>query len=170
VGTPSVIAVDPQKCTGCRICELACSVHNYGEVNPVRARIFVVRDESGGLVSTIPVVCRQCEDALCERLCPARALERDTTTGAIVVVEERCLGCRTCVVTCPFGAPAVDPQLGIAQKCDLCGGDPTCVRVCPNQALVLVPPEEESLRRRRGEAERYLAALRDTPVPASGKE
>lgn len=162
----SAVAADPEKCTGCRTCELACSLRNYAEVAPSRARIFIVRDETGGLVATTPVVCHQCEEALCALLCPADALVRDDSTGAVVVAARRCLGCRTCVVACPYGAPSVDPQLGITQKCDLCGGEPTCVRVCPNQALELVPADDERLHPPAAGG-RYLAALIDAATAAS---
>ena len=158
----TVLTVAAEKCTGCRLCELACSVRNYGESNPVRARVYVVRDESEGLVGTVPVVCQQCVEPLCVELCPATALSRSDETGAVVVDTDRCLGCRTCVQVCPFGAPSVDRVLGAAQKCDLCDGDPTCVKFCPTGALTAVPEDEEALRLRRSRAEAYLEHLRDT--------
>lgn len=155
----SVITVDVEKCTGCRTCEVVCSLKNYGECNPSRARISIVRDERDGLISTIPVVCQQCAEPLCLELCPAQAISRDPQTNAVVVGEEKCIGCRTCVQVCPYGAPFVDPRTGTSQKCDLCGGDPTCVKWCPNDALHFVPADEEGLRRRRTGATKYLELL-----------
>ncbi|MCL5735724.1 MAG: 4Fe-4S dicluster domain-containing protein [Actinobacteria bacterium] len=155
----SVINVDIEKCTGCRTCELACSLHNYGECNPSRSRIFVVRDQDEGLITTVPVVCQQCEKPLCLNMCPAQAISRDPETHAVVIDEDKCLGCRTCVYVCPFGAPSVDPRLGVAQKCDLCGGSPSCVAICPKKALSYVGAEEESLRRKRTRVERYLSVI-----------
>jgi len=165
-----VLAVAAEKCTGCRICELACSVRNYGEANPVRARIYVVRDEREGLVGTVPVVCQQCVEPLCVELCPATALSRNDETGAVVVDTDRCLGCRTCVQVCPFGAPSVDRRLGAAEKCDLCDGAPICAEFCPTGALMVVAAEEEAERLRRTRAGAYLDYLRDAARRAGPAE
>jgi anaerobic carbon-monoxide dehydrogenase iron sulfur subunit len=157
----SVIAVDVEKCTGCRMCEIACSLRNYNECNPARARIHVVRTRNGAISTTVPVLCRQCAAPLCVSLCPAQALRRDAHTNAIVVDKDKCVGCRTCVYVCPFGGPAVDPALGISQKCTLCDGDgePMCVQVCAKGALTYVSAEEDGLRRKRSVTEKYLEHL-----------
>lgn len=165
-----VLTVAAEKCTGCRLCELACSVRNYSEADPARARVYVVRDECEGLVGTIPVVCQQCVDPLCVELCPATALSRDGETGAVVVDVDRCLGCRSCVQVCPFGAPSVDRRLGVTQKCDLCDGDPTCAKFCPTGALTAVPADEEAQRLRRSRAGAYLEHLRDTGQAAGAAD
>lgn len=154
------MVVDVERCTGCRCCEFACSLRNYQECNPSRARIYVVRSQTDGVITTIPVTCQQCENPLCLEMCPARALSRSAKTHAVVVDQDQCLGCRTCVEVCPFGAPSVDPRTGKAEKCDLCDGDPTCVKVCSQQALSFVPAEEESLHRKRSGVEKYLEHLR----------
>jgi anaerobic carbon-monoxide dehydrogenase iron sulfur subunit len=154
------VTVDVEKCVGCRICEMACSLHNSGECNPSRARIFVVRSEDDGALTTVPVLCQQCEDPLCVAMCPATALSRSAATHAVVVDPDKCLGCRTCVEVCPFGGPSVDPRTGKSEKCDLCDGDPTCVKVCPESAVTFVSAEEESIHRKRTGAEKYLEHLR----------
>lgn len=155
-----VINVNPENCTGCRLCEFACSVRSYGQSNPSRARIYVVVGEADGRLACVPVLCQQCVDPLCMRLCPAQALHRHPDTNAVVVDANLCLGCRTCVEVCPFGAPSVDPRLGICQKCTLCDGDPACVRICPNEALVFVSEEEAGQQRKRSGVERYLNYLK----------
>jgi carbon-monoxide dehydrogenase iron sulfur subunit len=154
------ITVVVEKCVGCRICELACSLKNYKECNPSRARIFVVRDEDDGALTTIPVLCQQCEDPLCVAMCPATALSRHPKTHAVVVDQDRCLGCRTCVEVCPFGGPSVDPRTGKSEKCTLCDGDPACVKLCPESAIVFLSAEEESIHHKRAGAEKYLEHLR----------
>lgn len=153
------LTVDVENCTGCRCCEFACSLRNYQECNPSRARIYVVRSQVDGVVTTVPVTCQQCEDPLCVAMCPASALSRSAETRAVVVDADKCLGCRTCVEVCPFGAPSVDPRTGKAEKCDLCGGDPVCVKVCSQQALTFIDAEEEGLRRKRSGVEKYLDHL-----------
>lgn len=158
----STISVNLERCTGCRTCEIACSLHNYGECNPARARIFIVRTQRDGVVTTVPVVCQQCAKPLCLDLCPSQAITRDVRTNALVVNETRCLGCRTCVLVCPFGASSVDPRIGTAQKCDLCGGDPRCVEVCPREALTFVKSDEEAIRRKRAAVGTYVQYLSES--------
>ncbi|MCL5942843.1 MAG: 4Fe-4S dicluster domain-containing protein [Actinobacteria bacterium] len=154
------LLVEPEKCTGCRTCELFCSLRNFGEVNPARARIHVVRSQEDNIITTVPVVCQQCEDPLCMAMCPAGALSRNLETNAVVVDHDKCLGCRTCVQVCPFGAPSVDPRTGKSEKCDLCGGEPVCVKFCSQEALKFVTAEEESMTRKRDMVDKYVEHLR----------
>ena len=154
------LLVEPEKCTGCRTCELFCSLRNFGEVNPARARIHVVRSQEDNIITTVPVVCQQCEDPLCMAMCPAGALSRNLETNAVVVDHDKCLGCRTCVQVCPFGAPSVDPRTGKSEKCDLCGGDPICVKFCSQEALKFVTAAEESMTRKRDMVDKYVEHLR----------
>ncbi len=165
----SRLVVEPERCTGCRNCELFCSLKNFGEVNPARARIHIVREHTDNIITTVPVVCRQCEEALCLEMCPAGALSRDLKTYAVVVDPDKCLGCRTCVEVCPFGAPSVDPRTGKMEKCDLCGGDPTCVKYCSQFAIKYVTAEEESMTRKRDMKEKYLEQLRAASVPGTAR-
>jgi anaerobic carbon-monoxide dehydrogenase iron sulfur subunit len=154
------IVVDVERCVGCRCCEYACSTKNYGECNPARSRIFAVRSVVDGTIAAVPVVCQQCEDPLCVAMCPVTALSRDEGTHAVVVDADRCLGCRTCVEVCPFGAPSVDPRTGTSEKCTLCEGDPTCVKVCAFDAIKYMPATEESIHLKRSQVERYLDHVR----------
>ncbi len=128
-----VITTDPAACTGCRLCELACSLHLDPTARPAQARLAVIRLEERGV--HVPEVCRHCAVPPCAVSCPVEALVRDEDTGAVVLVEEVCIGCRTCVQACPFGVIGVDPDRGTIIKCDLCGGEPACVSVCPTGAL-----------------------------------
>lgn len=127
------IMIDPDKCTGCKICELACSFIKEREFNPVKSRINVLSWHRTGL--SIPTVCLQCDEAFCEKACPTGALSRNTDTGAVVVNEDRCVGCRLCTIACPIGAISIHPEKRNAIKCDLCNGDPECVKECPKEAI-----------------------------------
>jgi anaerobic carbon-monoxide dehydrogenase iron sulfur subunit len=162
------LVVEPEKCRGCRYCEHVCSLKHYGEVNPARARIHVVISQKDEVIVNVPVVCQQCEDALCVQMCPAGALSRSQDTGAVVVSADKCLGCRTCVEVCPFGAPSVDPRTGISEKCNLCDGDPTCVKFCAFGALQFVDSEEESMVRRRDLMADYVRQLRSSGSAVAG--
>lgn len=152
----SKIVIDPTKCTGCRACEAVCSLSKWGECNPERAAIRNIRTEKNGLISTIPVLCQQCETPYCEAVCPVRAISRNEKTGALVVNEEKCLGCRRCVYSCPFGGCSVDVLKGVSVKCDLCGGDPNCVKMCSKDAIRYVKSEKIGVDRKRKGMEKYL--------------
>lgn len=130
---PYTLIVNPERCTGCRLCESVCSLHHEGECNPVRSRIRVIRSEEEGL--DIPVTCLHCEKAPCIEVCPSAALKRDPTTAAVLLDEGLCIGCKICITMCPFGAPSVDYVTKKVIKCDLCDGDPLCVRFCETKAI-----------------------------------
>jgi Fe-S-cluster-containing hydrogenase component 2 len=87
----------------------------------------------------IPVTCRQCEDAPCMAACPKDAIYRDTSLYRVMVDYSRCISCRMCVAACPFGAMGFDPHRQRVFKCDLCGGEPQCVRFCYPGALTYMP-------------------------------
>lgn len=145
-----VILVDPDKCTSCKQCEKVCSLKHGGECNPALSRIKVLRNEiMGQYFVTVPVLCQQCETPMCEEVCPTEAIYQDSETGASLVDEERCIGCRMCVISCPLGAIEVDPVKHTAFKCDLCGGDPECVKICMAGALTYVDKDKVGFIERR---------------------
>ncbi len=152
-----VLVVDPEKCTGCRLCEQVCSVWHEKTVNPYRARIKIVKWEMQGKV--MPMVCRQCDDAPCLEVCPMGAISKDSDTGVVSVDYDRCIGCRMCVSICPFGAMTYDFVDKKVMKCDLCGGDPQCVRFCDAGAIKFVPKVNTSQDTRRLAAEQAMAAI-----------
>lgn len=154
------VTVYPDKCTGCRTCESVCSLNKWGECNPDRAAIRNIRTEENGLVSTIPVLCQQCENPICQAVCPANAISRNEITGAMVVNPNKCIGCRRCVYSCPFGGITVDPIMGVSSKCDLCGGDPKCVKFCSKGALEFVEVGKISVDRKRKSSKKYLDFLK----------
>ncbi len=139
------IVLDPTKCVGCRVCESMCSLANEGETNPAKARIKVVRNTMDSLIpNSIPVYCQQCERASCELVCPAHAISRNTA-GALIVDEEKCLGCKLCEIACPVGAITVSPEKHVAVKCNLCanaGGEPQCAKHCYREAIRVIPVEK----------------------------
>ena len=158
-----VLAVDYVKCTGCRSCELACSVFHVQASNPAKSAVRIVKLPKKGL--NVPVVCEQCEVPACANICPVQAISRDADTGAMVVNGDLCVGCRLCVVACPLGAVTLDRDRRRAIKCDLCGGDePWCVRFCEPGALTYTLPATVSLDKKRDVGRRLVAALSTRPV------
>ena len=134
-----VLAVDLNLCTGCRSCELRCAFKHQLECNPSNSRMRVVRFDLVGL--SVPLACFQCNEAICQEVCPTRAIQRDEKTDALVLKEEKCIGCRACTMACPFSALQVMPNRKVV-KCDLCEGDPYCVKYCETGAIQYVRIED----------------------------
>lgn len=132
------------RCTGCGLCQLACSFQFLGGYNPGRSllRIESAREN----LYHFPVVCSQCENAFCANVCPVKAISRDGRTGALIIDPETCVACGLCSEWCPIHMTHIDPDLKTAVKCDLCQGDPACVRACPTGALTIGYTTEDRKR------------------------
>ena len=129
-----LIEVSHSNCTGCRTCEMVCSLTHEQECSTAKSRIRIRRDEEFG--NNVISSCMHCADARCVESCATGALCRDADTGAVLVDKNLCIGCEVCVDACLLGALSMDREQGIAFKCDLCGGDPECVKWCNREALV----------------------------------
>jgi len=146
------IYVHEEYCVGCGLCEVYCAAsHSKYKNDVVKAfkktgrrplpRIFfeMRKPLSFGLQ------CRRCEEPECVKSCITGAMRQDPETGIIVNDENRCIGCWTCVVTCPYGMIRTDNSRKIALKCDFCidiGGEPACVANCPNEAICVADDAE----------------------------
>jgi carbon-monoxide dehydrogenase iron sulfur subunit len=141
-----VIVFDPDKCTGCRLCEIACSVKHEGLSNPPLSRVKILKRYEEAFV---PARCRQCEDPVCLIACPLGAISKDEVLGTIKVDHDKCRGCRVCVELCPYGGIYIHPRKRKAIACDLCEGDPLCVKVCSGKALLYVEEPDIVLKVKR---------------------
>lgn len=154
------IMIDLPKCTGCGICELACSLYHEKECNPEKSRCRVVRYEHDGILYSIPILCQQCEDPPCQMVCPTKAIQRKHADRSLTVDGRRCIGCKQCFTVCPFGCITIDPKIGRAVKCNLCEGDPKCVEFCPSGALSIVLPDKVSITKKRSIFDQYIESLK----------
>ena len=120
------------KCIGCSICQLACSLALTGGFNPRRARLDI-RHKNEHLYH-LPMVCSQCENAFCMQVCPVEAITR-SPEDVVQIDADQCIGCGLCAQYCPVDMVHLDQDTKKAVKCELCQGDPACVAACPTGAL-----------------------------------
>ena len=143
-----VLTVQAENCTGCHMCELACSSYKEGIFIPHRSRIWVVTNGLEGW--SRPAICLHCEDPACLNACEVGAIYKTKTPNGdtiIIIDPEECTGCKQCVEACPFGAIAFFDEFGII-KCDLCGGAPKCVDFCAYNCLNFVDLAEDAYQER----------------------
>ena len=162
-----VLVFDPHLCTGCMYCMTVCSTYHEGSTSLSKARLQIIRheghaltkiDEEDELIFAL-VGCQQCEDPICSIVCPVAAIGRDNATGSVNIDRAKCVGCRMCLMTCYFGAVSFNQKEKTVFKCDLCGGDPQCVKFCQPKALRFMPVEQASLPQRMKTATKIMACL-----------
>jgi Fe-S-cluster-containing hydrogenase component 2 len=149
------VMISRKKCTGCHMCELACSAWHEGAYRPTAARLRVECDPTSAEIRGF--TCLQTGCAKCEEACPEDAIGRREITlrptgvyaarkklgaevaGLILVVdEEKCTNCGDCYDACPYGVIGEHAGTGKAFKCDLCEGDPQCIAFCQNPHVLAV--------------------------------
>ena len=135
------VYVNEDWCIGCHLCEYNCAFANSGAKDmakalkgkPIYPRIHVEGDDR----ITYAVSCRHCVDPICVKSCIAGAIS--VKDGIVKIDENKCVGCLTWVLVCPYGSLAPGEN-GTMQKCELCTqnsfGEPACVKGCPNRAIV----------------------------------
>lgn len=153
------LVIQPEKCTGCRTCEMVCSMVHTKEFNPMRSRISVFNFEKAGF--STPIVCQQCSDAACMEICPVHAISKDQETGAMIVDHDKCIKCKMCTIACPFGATIYDWEMDVVAKCDFCHGKPQCAEFCPSGAISYQEPTEVNVLRRKSYAEKFRSVFEE---------
>jgi anaerobic carbon-monoxide dehydrogenase iron sulfur subunit len=143
------------RCLGCKSCEIACAVVHSEVGSLIEAiqqdvlphpRVQVLSmGESGELVrrKSLALQCRHCEEPACVEVCIAGGVIKDLETGRVTFDAERCVGCYSCIMVCPFGGVIRLKRQGIAVKCDGCPDleEPACVKACPTRALIVIEEE-----------------------------
>lgn len=156
-----IITFDSKKCVGCLNCELACAYENSlttceREESMIRVNHYI--DEH----AIIPMTCLHCEEAWCMNICPAGAISRVDSTGAVVINQDKCVGCKMCILACPYGSIHFDDRKLVSAKCNLCGGEPRCVEHCIAAALNYEEPEEYAERMRKRADRKMIENIKHT--------
>ncbi len=152
-----VLVADPLKCDGCKECEAACVLRHAGNRKIALKRIEVMGSGDGNFY--VPSTCRQCTEPPCMSVCPRNAISRDPNLDRVVIDTKQCVGCAMCVSACPTGSMAFAHDLGLPYKCDLCDGEPQCVRVCEKGALKYSASDRLHYPRIRESARTILGAF-----------
>jgi formate dehydrogenase iron-sulfur subunit len=142
-GEQFAFQVDMDRCTGCKACVTAC--HSLNGLDDQETWRFVGQLHGGSarepLLQTVTTACHHCVEPACLSGCPVVAYEKDPITGIVKHLDDQCIGCQYCTMTCPYDVPQYNPKQGIVRKCDMCsdrlsaGQAPACVQACPNEAI-----------------------------------
>ena len=144
--------ISPEKCIGCRSCELICSFHKNNEFNPKHSAVSVLSYEEAAV--SVPVMCMQCEDPSCMKVCPVHAISKNDC-GAISIDEKKCIVCKMCISACPLGNISFNSIEKKIVKCNLCDGDPQCEQFCPSGAIQYKEGTSANLNRKKVIAEKF---------------
>lgn len=173
---------DSSACIGCKTCQIACKNINDMPVGVILRRVYSYENgtwENAKLLSApsdlfaynVSVSCNHCASPACVENCPTGAMQKDPETGIVWNDHEVCIGCQTCVASCPYGAPSLNSASNLVSKCDFCkseiekGNDPACVAICPVRALEFGDLEE--LKAKYGEGDCEIEPLpSDTTGPS----
>jgi Fe-S-cluster-containing dehydrogenase component/DMSO reductase anchor subunit len=138
-GEQYAFAVDMDACTGCKACVTACHSLNGLDAGESWRRTTVLADSP----QTVTAACHHSVDPACLKGCPVDAYEKDPITGIVAHLDDQCIGCSYCTLTCPYEVPVFNQARGIVRKCDMCQGRltageaPACVQACPNGAITI---------------------------------
>lgn len=159
VGEQYAFEVDLDSCTGCKACVSACNNLNgldegeqWRAVTTVHGTTATCTAPAGPSVLTVTAACHHCVEPACLAGCPVDAYEKDPITGIVAHLDDQCIGCSYCTLTCPYEVPLYNADLGIVRKCDMCRGRlaegeaPACVQGCPNGAITITVVDVEVLR------------------------
>lgn len=144
-GQQYAFEVDLDACTGCKACVAACHSLNGLDEGESWRSVSMLRGVSADrpFQQTVTAACHHCVDPACLNGCPVDAYEKDPVTGIVSHLDDQCIGCGYCTLTCPYEVPVMNPARGIVRKCDMCkdrlaeNEAPACVQACPNGAITI---------------------------------
>ncbi|TEB08086.1 Anaerobic dimethyl sulfoxide reductase chain B [Pelotomaculum schinkii] len=138
-----ILLISPKKCNNCKTCEAVCS----------NSAVNVITFEE--VRASVPVMCMQCEDAACMKVCPNRAISRDEN-DAVVVDPNKCIGCKMCISACPMGNIHYSFSQKKIMKCNLCDCNPACAKYCPTRAIEYVDGTISNINKKRAIASKFI--------------
>ncbi len=139
------MVIDLRRCNGCKACVTACGHENGNEPNEHRTQVLQSSTEINGkeYVLNLPLLCNQCDNPVCTKVCPTGATFKRKEDGIVVVDSTGCINCNFCVYTCPYdGVRFTNSKTGTVDKCNFCiqrttkGFLPACVETCTGGARV----------------------------------
>jgi Fe-S-cluster-containing dehydrogenase component/DMSO reductase anchor subunit len=142
-GQQYAFQVDLDRCTGCKACVTACHSLNGLDRGEIWRHVGLLHGGSAEqpVQQSVTAACHHCIDPACLKGCPVKAYEKDPVTGIVKHLDDQCIGCKYCTLTCPYEVPQYSEKRGIVRKCDMCsdrlaqGEAPACVQACPNEAI-----------------------------------
>ena len=140
-GEQYAFQVDLDACSGCKACVTACHSLNGLDEHETWREVGLFVAEEPAIVQHVTTACHHCVDPACLSGCPVKAYDKDPVTGIVRHLDDQCIGCQYCSLTCPYDVPKYSPSKGIVRKCDMCrqrlsaGEAPACVQSCPNHAI-----------------------------------
>jgi formate dehydrogenase iron-sulfur subunit len=142
-GQQYAFEVDLDACSGCKACVVACSNLNGLDHGASFRSVGTLVGTELPTLQAVTAACHHCVEPGCLSGCPVDAYEKDPVSGAVKHLDDQCIGCRYCTLTCPYEVPTYDEQRGIVRKCDLChdrlveGEAPACAGACPTEAIAV---------------------------------
>ena len=158
---------DPDDCIGCQACEVHCKTNKGLGPGPAPCKIVTVGPFWTGdrpRVRFVHMPCFHCEEPWCAKVCPKGAIQKRRPDGIVFIQPSLCVGCKSCILACPWGAVQWDPGLQKPVKCDFCkdrldaGLQPACVEKCVTRCLRLLDATAAPGDRRRKYARSVAAA------------
>ncbi|MBZ0239026.1 MAG: 4Fe-4S dicluster domain-containing protein, partial [Deltaproteobacteria bacterium] len=145
-GQQYAFEVDLDACSGCKACVAACHSQNGLDPGETWRQVGTLHgggDAGAAVLKTVSSACHHCVDPACLAGCPVDAYEKDPRTGIVRHLDDQCIGCQYCTLTCPYEVPQYNAARGIVRKCDMCSGRlaageaPACVQACPQGAITI---------------------------------
>ena len=150
-------SVNSERCYACKTCSIGCANEKMLPAGVLLRRVRTFDTATG--IAMVSMACNHCDEPACLAVCPQSCYTKDEATGLVIQNHDLCIGCKSCVMACPFGAVSVattqvpvlmgDVRVGsqtksFVLKCDLCvdrPGGPACAEACPTKGLTLVDEE-----------------------------